>query len=277
LQALGRLATLLHVSTGMEDPRPGLTGSAVALLTVVWLVGSGAVVGWNASRSQASEQVELAPIPWERIEVEPAPARLPAQIVFATDIRPSTGEAIDPALSFAPDATVAFTVWLGVPVGVATVTLELDRIPVDGSAKVPVWNGRPLDVNTRARFVIGELPVDAIAAEQGLGIYHLEVHRDRTRLAVGTFQIGSVPAELRIFTEARPVTFAAGEHSGLRFDDAGEVLAEKPYSLGGPSTLSATASGRFGEQEYVLIASGARAGYWFAVSERVQLAPEPDV
>lgn len=257
----------------MEDPRPGLTGSAVALLTVVWLVGSGTVVGWNASRSQATEQVEIAPIPWERIEVEPAPVELPAQIVFATEIHPSTGEATDPALSFAPDATVAFSAWLGAPVGVETVTLELDRIPVDGTAKVSVWESRPLEVNARARFVMGELPVDAIAEEHGLGIYRLEVHRDRAWLAVGAIQIGSVPAELRIFAEARSVNFAAGEHIGLRFDDAGEVLAKKPYTLGSPSTAHASAAGRFGDQEYLMIVDGVWAGHWLPVSESVQLAP----
>lgn len=259
----------------MGEFRSGGAGSAIALLTVAWLVASGAVVAMNMSGAEPIAEGELTPAPEQSDEpmAAPTPAPLPADLVFASAVDPETGMPIDPALNFSADSSVAFAAWVGVPVAVGEVQLSLARLPLNGGEPGVVWEGEPQQVDPDRPFVAGELPARAIADAHGTGTYRLEVFRGDERLAIGAFQIGAAaPQQIVVFAEPRTVSLAGGTHTGVRFNDAGEVTAELARALERGSSAHARARAVFGSQPYLLIHDGIWAGYWLPVSDSVQLS-----
>ncbi len=262
----------------MGEFRSGGAGSAIAVLTVAWLVASGAVVAMNMSGAEPRAPVaegEATPAAEQSAEPMPAPtpAPLPANLVFASAFDGETGMPIGPALNFSADSSVAFAAWVGVPVAVGEVQLNLARLPLNGSEPGVVWEREPQQVDPDRPFVAGELPARAIADEHGTGTYRLEVFRGEERLAVGAFQIeAAAPQQIVIFAEPRTVGLAGGTHTGVRFNEAGEVTAELARTLERGSWAHARARAVFGSQPYLLIDDGIWAGYWLPVSGSVQLS-----
>jgi spore germination protein YaaH len=77
------------------------------------------------------------------------------------------------------------------------------------------------------------------------------------------------------FNPTRPVSFAAGTHTGFGYNAAGQVTATKTYTLAAASSAAATGEATVNGAHHVLIANGVWAGYWIPTSSRVVLGQAP--
>ena len=74
------------------------------------------------------------------------------------------------------------------------------------------------------------------------------------------------------FTRLRVVSFAAGTHTGYKFNASGTVVAHKTYTLARASSARASAQALIGTStSYLLIVDGVWAGYWVQASTSVVL------
>ena len=74
------------------------------------------------------------------------------------------------------------------------------------------------------------------------------------------------------FSSPRPVSFAAGAHTGFAFSTSGGVTGTRTYTLARPSSAAASARAVINGVGYVLITNGVWAGYWLPQSSRVVLS-----
>jgi len=78
------------------------------------------------------------------------------------------------------------------------------------------------------------------------------------------------------FTRLRVVSFAAGAHTGYKFNASGTVIAHKTSTLARTSSAHASAQALIGSStSYLLIADGVWAGYWVPIGSGVGLRYPP--
>lgn len=114
--------------------------------------------------------------------------------------------------------------------------------------------------------------VDELTHGLGSGIYRVSLTwEDRViggaDVALGMFQ----PANVAIFDQPRGVTFAAGEHTGVRRNQLGAVTEEMPFNLSADSGAPAMAYAHFNGRPHVFIVEGVWAGFWMPLSDGVAL------
>ena len=78
------------------------------------------------------------------------------------------------------------------------------------------------------------------------------------------------------FTRQRVVSFAAGTHTGYKFNASGTAIAHKTYSLARASSAHASAQALIGSSAtYLLIVDGIWAGYWVPIGAGTGLRYPP--
>jgi glucose/arabinose dehydrogenase len=77
------------------------------------------------------------------------------------------------------------------------------------------------------------------------------------------------------FARLRLVAFAAGTHTGYKFNAAGAIVAHKTFKLTRASGASAGTQAFIGTKTYLLIVNGIWAGYWVPVGSGVGLKYPP--
>src|SRR5439155_12428988 len=115
--------------------------------------------------------------------------------------------------------------------------------------------GRPSTASTRLRTSVVAHPGNWLLMVNGIwaGFYLRE--SNRTYLP---------------FTRLRAVAFAAGTHTGYKFNAAGSVIAHKTYTLGRASSAHANAQALIGSStSYLRIVDGIWAGYWVPIGAGV--------
>jgi len=121
--------------------------------------------------------------------------------------------------------------------------------------------GRPSTASTRLRTSVVAHPGNWLLMVNGIwaGFYLRE--SNRTYLP---------------FTRLRAVAFAAGTHTGYKFNAAGSVIAHKTYTLGRASSAHANAQALIGSStSYLRIVDGIWAGYWVPIGAGVGLRYPP--
>ena len=153
----------------------------------------------------------------------------------------------------------------------ATVQVASARLEDDGSLATTTRLEFPLAPGDDGRATV-EATVDALLADRAPGIYRVTLRWDgavigRQDVALGMAQ----PSGVAIFTEPRQVVFPAGEHTGVRFDAAGQVASRQTSSLDATSGAPAAAYARFNGSPHALITAGVWAGYWMPLGEGFEL------
>jgi hypothetical protein len=241
----------------MSD-RTGLGDSPVAIFAVLWIVAVGVLVG-GAFRDEPDGPA--APTP------EPSPVPRPAAIVFGSDVDPITGEVADAGQQFDPGSTLALSAWLGEPIGVSEVTLELFHLLPDGGNQL-LWDERPLDVDGERYFISAVFSTDELIDEVGRGSFRLRIiSAPDDVLGIGTFRLAvDQPSAIDAFAAPLPVEIPAGDHTIQRFDLAGDVVDQRTENLDEPALGAAARRAVYGGQPYLYLVGDPWDGYWILES-----------
>jgi len=120
---------------------------------------------------------------------EPSASDQPS-LTFGTSLDPRTNVALDPVDTYRPGGTLAYSLTLAEPLGVAEVLISVDRVSGGERVTVQEPTGQVVDAG-RSTFGV-EVPVDRLLESWGPGTYLLNVF-----LAVGDQPIASGRFTLR--------------------------------------------------------------------------------
>ena len=176
-----------------------------ALGTIALAVVIGLIVGGILPPAPPVAVVTPTPNPTASLEPTPEPTPdisggspgpsvsegpiLPGTLTFGLGLNVDTQRVTDPADTFTPGTTFAYSIELTAPFGVTEIAAQVARINKDGSETVVITaEENPLPVADPNATVDGyTVPTNALLDALGAGTYVMRLYRGTELLAQGTF------------------------------------------------------------------------------------------